>query len=243
MSTPPRRRVAVVALGVAVVLFGCTTSEVDYSAGSGDDPGVPDYPLTDQGIAQSIRDHMTTVGEDLNLWVPTDDEADCAARRLVERFGAARLLAIGYQPATGELALAYEEPERAAAANILDGCIDYARGLIEMMTSYSKVSLRSAECLARGIDDAGLTRPFAMSLVDGVEPDVLAFDSELGRGVSDLMVACMEIEDLDPILPLPKYPGAFSAESTTTTPTDGSSTSTTVRGGGGADGVVPAGGE
>ncbi len=239
------RRSLLVAASVlmAVASAACTASKVDDSAsGASGDEVAAAYPLTDEGIAASFRDHMTRVDDNLNLWVPTDAEADCAATRLVERFGANRLIAMGYDPDDGRLVLAYEPAERSATVNILSGCIDVSRGLLEMMSSYSKTPLSSAECLTRGIESEGLTRVYVESLVDGVEPEVLEGPQELGRRVAELMGKCMDVDDLDPLLDLPKYPGAFDSSSATTTVPDPESTPLTAPEEPGADGVVPAGG-
>lgn len=198
---------AVVAL-VAALLGSCTARTWDTSEINDTTPTtVPTYGRDAAGITASLTAYMSTVGDDLDQWVPNPEEAACAAERLVERFGADRLLEMGFDPAEPTLALTFPTEERTAAVNVLVGCIDFSRSMLEMLSSYMKLPIAQADCMAKGFDRLGLDRDLAGALVDGVEPDPFANSNRFGVGVSTLTVDCMGEEDLHPEAPMPRLPG------------------------------------
>lgn len=221
-----RRRVAAVVLVSAAGAAACTSSSWDTSDIDDVAPTTAkSYPRTEAGLTESLTDHLSAVGTDLNEWAAPEDQARCAATRLVRRLTVDHLLELGYDPDDPSLALAYPEDERTAVINILSGCIDVSAAILETYSSYQKLPLTQSNCMAKGFDRLELSRDLIVSLVDGKEPDPFANSDRFAAGLSALAVECMEEDDLLPNAPMPRLPGpeggdATSTTTTTTTPDD-----------------------
>lgn len=201
-------RAAIAVATAAAVAAGCTsrtwdTSEIDDTTPT----TVRTYPATAEGIRASLVAYMSQRIDDLDQWTANREEAACAAERLLDRFGAERLLEVGYDPNAPTLALTLPVEERTAAVNVLVGCVDFSRGMLEMLSSYLKLPIAEADCMAKGFERLGLDRDLAGSLVDGVETDPFANSNRFGVGVSSLVVECMGEESLHPDAPLSRLPG------------------------------------
>lgn len=165
------------------------------------------YTDDEAGLVESLTDHLSTVGSNLNEWAAPREEAECAARKIVERLGVDRLLDLGYNPQQGNLKLLYSEEERTALTNILAGCIDVAEGLLSLFSAYGKLQIAPAACLSRGIERQGLDRDFIVGILTGKSPDPLANDNQFGIAMSRLMIDCLNAhEDLLPIAPVSPFP-------------------------------------
>ena len=202
---------------LAVVAVGCTTSSWDTS-GIDDPPPTTQkiYSLDRPGLIESLTDHLSASGDDLNQWAAPRDEAACAAEKIVDRLGPDRLLDLGYDPQRGRLALQYTDDERISIGNMLDSCIDVAAGLNSMFAGYGKLSIESSTCLTEGIERKGLARDFISGLLTGTSPDPFAEGNQLGLGISRLMVECFTpLEDLTPIAPVSPFPQDIEATTTT----------------------------
>jgi hypothetical protein len=216
------RRLAPI-LVVAAVAASCTTSTWD--TGAADRPTATTakvYSLDESGVIESLTDHLSDVGSNLNEWAAPHSEAACAARKIVHQLGADRLLDLGYDPQDGKLALQFTDDERIAVSNILDGCIDFAAGLESLFAAYDKLSVTASECLAGGIERKGLARDFAKGVLSGSSADPFADDNALGTAMSRLMLECLNPDtDLMPLAPASPFPQ--DADATTTTVSAGDS--------------------
>lgn len=182
------------------------------------------YPRTEAGIIASLIDHISSVGPDLGEWAPPKDQAKCVAERVVRRLGAAHLLEIGFDPQKGSLALSYPPEERTAVVNLLVGCIDFAQGYLELLSSYQKISLAAASCMSRGFERLGVPRDLAAGLVDGKEPDPFADNDRVSTSLATLLDECLSKLDMIPGAPLPPLPVPSTSSSTTSTPNSNSTT-------------------
>jgi hypothetical protein len=224
-------------LFAALLLAGACTS-ADEIRSDNDEPVT--FDRSEQGVTDSIAASLTGTPENLNFWLAPADEAKCAAQRLVSRIGADRLLELGYDPNKPTLKLEYAEEERAAATNVLVGCIDFERAVLSLVSSSQKLSLEASSCISRGYERLHLTRDLAASLVTGTDPDPLAQDARFSRAVGQLAVDCLGVDDMLPNAPLPRLPGGSAT--TTTAPASSTTeavTTTTVEDSGSLNGIEP----
>lgn len=215
MPLPARAlRVSAVVVVVAALAAGCSTALWDTS--EADNPPaevVKQYSRDTAGVRQSLVDHLSDVGDDLNEWAAPVEQAECAADRILERLGVDRLLALGYEPTDGNLGLPYRSDERTALLNILTGCIDFSQGIVELLSSYQKLDYESSACVSRGLERRGLTRDYADGLLRGAEIDPFVDDYRVADGTTRVLVECLdEDEDL-----LPLTPDLLEDDTTTTT--------------------------
>ncbi|HKY15816.1 MAG TPA: hypothetical protein VJM33_12905 [Microthrixaceae bacterium] len=217
-SLTTRALTALVASGVAVaVLAACSASQWDTSEIDTPAPStIKEYTRDEVGVRESLVDHLSTVGTNLNEWAAPRPQAECAATKVVDRFGVDRLLELGYEPQDGDLGLSYGDDERTAMMNILAGCIDFQAGLLEMFSAYQKLDFESAACVARGIDRRGLTREFAAGLLIGAEPDPFSNDNALAFGTTAILAECLDDQDLIPVIPQDPFPQDVGETTTTT---------------------------
>lgn len=232
------RVVPVIAMVVALSTGGlaCTSSRWDTSEVDDTTPTTAkQYSRDEAGLIASLTDHLSAVGDDLNEWSPPEDEARCAATRLVRRLTVDHLLELGFDPQEPTLALAYPPEERTAVVNILAGCVDFSAGILETYSSYLKLPLAQSNCMAKGFERLGLTRDLIGAVVDGKEPDPFANSDRYAAGVSSLAVECLGEEDLLPNAPLPPLPEPDGASTTTST------TEPIFEDDGGLEGIEPGG--
>jgi len=224
-----RLRTAIVTLGCLGLLASCSTTEQDFSDVDNPPPTtIKVYARTTDGVIESITDRFSTTGSNLNEWAAPIEQARCAAEKIVGMLGVDRLLALGFEPEVGQLDLPYTPEEEASALNVLVGCIDFTTGLIDLVSSYGKLSVPSTACLLRAIDRQGLTRDFAAGLLRGVEPDALAGEGRLGIGVTRGMIECLGDEDLLPVIPQDPFPQDKRAADEAATSTTSSNPTTTL---------------
>jgi hypothetical protein len=158
------------------------------------------YFRDEAGVIDSISDHLSKVGPNLNEWAPPPDQARCAAEKIVSKVGIERLFAMGFDPQDGKMSLTYTPSEQASVLNVLVGCIDFAQGFLEMWTAYDKLDLKRTACLTHTLDSDGLVRELASGLLTGREPDQLANESVVGLGVVQAMSECLDSTvDLVPV--------------------------------------------
>jgi hypothetical protein len=133
-------------------------------------------------------------------------------------------LDLGFQPQTGGLALPYTADERTSLTGILVGCINFAQGVLSLISSYGKLAVEPAECLTDGIDRQGLTQEFAAGFLAGDQPDPFAHNNQLGQGLGALLAQCLTAaSDLVPGSPKIRFP--YGASTTTRTAGDAPTTS------------------
>ena len=208
-----------VVLVSSALVVSCTTSDVDLSEVDNPTPTtVKIYPRNAAGLVDSISDRFATVGSNLNEWAAPKDQARCAGEKIVERLGADRLLAIGFDPQVGQLKLSYAPDEQASVLNILVGCIDFQEGLLELLSSYQKLDVKASACVSSAIERLGLTRELVSGLLTGSEVDPLANDNRVGTGITRAMVECLRDSDLVPVIPQDPFPQDKLDEGTTTIP-------------------------
>ncbi len=223
-------------LCVVALAAGCSSTTWDTTDLNDQPPStVKEYGRDEAGIRESLVDHLSTVGTNLNEWAAPKDQAECAANKIIERLGVDRLLDLGYEPQDGRLSLAYTPEESSAVLNILTNCIDFEAGVFSMLAAYQKLSVDSSRCLAAGMKRLGVTRDLAEGLLRGGEPDPFANDNQFATNVNRAMVQCLDLnEDLLPIIentPFPQDLGETTTtaggETTTTTEAFGFPTTTT----------------
>ena len=225
-------RLAALALAMIALSAACTATKSDSSEQDARPTTIPTFPRTRAGMVDSITYVLSRRSSSLNEWAPPSEQARCAAEKIAAKVGPDRLLDLGYDPRKGRLDLPYTPDEATAVTNILVGCIDFKAGLLSLMAAYGKLSLDSSACMADGIDRRGLVRPFAESLVTGKQPDPFAEGSQLGPGLSRLLVSCLSDEDLLPVAPTKPFPQDVDTTTTSIPPTTtiglgGRSTTTT----------------
>ena len=211
-----KRRLRLVAgLLCVAVLAGCTSRTA--LPDPRDAPKAPpkQYTRDEAGVTASLVDHLSAVGPDLGEWSPPQDQARCAAERLVRRLTADHLLELGFDPQAGSLALPFPTDERTAVVNILIGCVNFAQGYLEVLSSFQKMTLAAAACISRGFDRLGLPRDLAVGLVDGKEPDPFANDGRISSNLAKLLVECLDKDDLTPGGQMPLLPTTSTTSSTT----------------------------
>jgi len=227
-----RRRLATVVVAATIsgaLIAGCTTSDEDFSDVDNPTPTtIKIYTRDAAGVIESITDRFATVGSNLNEWAAPRDQARCAGEKIVERLGVDRLLALGFDPQVGKLALTYSPDEQAAVLNILVGCIDFQEGLLELLSAYQKLDVKVSACVASSIERLGLTRELVSGLLTGAEVDPFANDNRVGTGITRSMIECLGDADLVPVIPQDPFPEDKRAadEGTTTTAPPTQSTTT-----------------
>lgn len=200
-----RRRSGVVVAVSGVLLVACSTTRP-----VGGDPTVttPTFSADEAGVRASLSRYLATPGRDLNTWAAPQSEADCASRRIVDRLGSPRLLALGYDPNRAALALPYTPAEEEDVVQIVNTCIDLSAGLLELVGAYGKVQVASASCFATKVSEAGLTRDVARALVRGRQLDLQAQDRRVAQGLLEAMNRCFDPQkDLVPASPRTPFPG------------------------------------
>jgi len=209
-------------LAVAQLLTACSSRDIDYSEmDSNTTTSAKTYPRDAAGLVDSIADHFSAVGPNLNLWAPPRAEAKCAGEKMVATLGTDRLLELGFDPQKGRINLPFTDAEQTSVLNILVGCIDFKEGLLELISSYQKLDVTRTECVTASIDRQGLTRDLVASLLTAKESDPLAASNRVGVGVTQAMVDCLDNKlDLLPVPaedPFPQDKHAQDLPSTTTT--------------------------
>lgn len=203
-----------------VLTAGCQTSE--WQTEGIDRPTsttAKTYTDDEAGLTESLTDHLSAVGSNLNEWAAPREEAACAARKIVQTLGVDRLLDLGYDPQKGRLRLQYSDEERIAVTNILAGCIDIAEGLLSLFSAYGKLGVAPAACLTRGIERQGLDRDFIVGVLTGKPPDPFVQDNQFGIALSRLMIECLDSgADLLPIAPTSPFPQDVDLTTTTSAP-------------------------
>ena len=213
---------------VAIAAAACSTTQWDTSSIDHPTPTAPkEYVRDTDGVRQSLIDHLSTVGTNLNEWAPPRDQATCVADRVIQRIGVDRLLELGYDPNDGKLGLPYAPDEQTAMLNIISACIDFKEGLVEMLSAYQKISFKSATCVAEGLDRLGLIRLYAASLLIGQQPDPFDTTNDLSKGTTDVLGQCVPANELTPATPDQLFPQDFDATTTTTAKPKPKATTTT----------------
>lgn len=205
-------------LVVAIGAAACSTTQWDTADIDHPTPTAPkQYARDTDGVRQSLIDHLSTVGPNLNEWAAPRDQAECAADRIIQRIGVDRLLGLGYEPNNGKLGLPYTPDEQSAMLNILAACIDFKEGLLELLSAYQKLSFKTATCVADGFDRLGLTRLFAASLLLGAQPDPFDDSNNLSKGTTEVFGQCVPADELTPASPDQVFPQDYGSTTTTTT--------------------------
>lgn len=209
-------------VAVALLIVGCSSRKIDYSEmDSNTTTTVKTYARDADGLVESIADHFSAVGPNLNLWAPPRAQAKCAGEKMVATLGVDRLLELGFDPQKGRINLPFSDAEQTSVLNILVGCIDFKEGLLELISSYQKLDVTRTMCVTASIDRQGLTREFVASLLTGKESDPTAASNRVGVGVTHAMIDCLDNKlDLLPVPaedPFPQDKRAQDEPSTTTT--------------------------
>jgi len=186
-------------LGVcaAVLLSGCVpekrgaASEVNDGSDSALEVArAPEFPGRGEVPSALLVDglvyDMTTRPADQAYWTPPSSQARCAAQGIVKGIGASRLSALGYRAGTPGAALndiALTDPERSIVVDQFSNCVDLVQGVAAVFFGNGRISTRSASCMAKGLGDQGLLRPFVQAWASGGATDPLAQNGELATAL------------------------------------------------------------
>ena len=172
--------------------------------------------------------YLAKPNQNLNQWSAKTSEAACAARRITDRITAPRLLALGYDPAHPSLGLLFNAEERTSTVNVLVGCIDFSRAVLELLSSSQTLPIPQANCMAKGFERLGLVRDLAGGVVDGTEPDPFANNNRYSRGMTQLAGQCLDAQALPPAGPLAPTPAGRDLTPAPTTTVAGTTKPRTV---------------
>ncbi len=189
----------------AVVAVGCipsndgTASEVDDGTDSAaPQRSAPEFPeqgvVPDTLLVEGLRFDLTERPADPDFWTPPGDEAECTAERIVETVGAERLSELGYRPGTPGASvndLALSEAERTAVVDAVVDCVDMSEAVGAMFFGNGRIPATVASCLADGLGDKELLRPFAVAIVFGAAVDPFTDDAVLATAILDQSVVCV----------------------------------------------------
>lgn len=161
-------------LCAAILISGCvpekrgSASEVNDGSDSATDvTTAPEFP--DQGevpvalLIDGLVYDMTNRPADQVYWTPPSSQARCAAQGIVSGVGQTRLSALGYRAGTAGSGLndiALTDIERAIVVDQFSECVDLVQGIAAVFFGDGRISTRSATCMAQGLSDQDMLRPF-----------------------------------------------------------------------------------
>lgn len=206
----------VVFVVVAFVAGACAdngpVAEVDDGTDSArSEPVAPEFPqdgvvpadLLVEGLAFDLSNRPV----DLRYWAAPTDQAECAARRIVEVLGAQRLSEVGYRAGVQGASLSdieLTEDERIQVADAVQDCVDVVDAVAAMFYGDGRIPATVADCLATGLGEKDQLRPFVVAVVFGTAVDPFASESVLATALLDQSVVCVPEAAFDwPDLELP----------------------------------------
>ncbi len=195
--------VAGVTTAVAMVLAGCADRGPTSTVDDGPDverheqtvPSFPeDEPASSELLVQGIVYDLTQRPDDASFWSVPTAEATCAAERIVEDLGDARLNELGYRPGVEGSSLndiGLNDEERNIVVERVGDCVDMADAVAAMFFGDGRIRSNVATCLADGLEERGQLRPFVVAISFGQAVDPLADDGALATALLDQSVICV----------------------------------------------------
>ncbi len=205
-ATAVRRALgATAAVGLLLVTAACLpqdrgeAAEVDDgSAGASQVAAPPRFPDTGPVppglLVDALVYDFTSVTQDVNLWVPPTEQAQCAAEQIVATLGAARLSELGYRPATSGASLNdidLTAAERDSVALLFEGCVDMTEAVATLLLGDGRLSTAASTCVAEGLAQQDQLGPFVEAWAFGREVDPFAEDGALANAVLQFAAVCI----------------------------------------------------
>lgn len=145
---------------------------------------VPVFPATGEIAPELLVEGLvydfTTRPSDQDYWSPPTAEATCAAQGIVDAIGAARLSELGYRVATPGASLndiGLTDAERNTVVDEFSNCVDMVEGVAALLFGDGRMTTESALCVARGLGDTQMLRPFVEAWAFGRAVDPFASDA------------------------------------------------------------------
>jgi len=203
VSIPSRARAVAattVVVAIVVLLSACfpqakgDASEVGGGAAS---QGPPVFPETGQVAPELLVDGLvydfTNTQVDLDLWVPPEEAARCAAEKIVQAYGQ-RLSDLGYEPGrtgAGLNDIALQDEERTSISTLFQSCVDMVEAVAALFVGGDHMTSREALCMARGLEDQTLGSKFIDAWVFGGAVDPNEDDGELATAILAYTEVCL----------------------------------------------------
>lgn len=155
---------------------------------------------------------------DLDHWAAPTDQAECAAEAIVDSVGEQRLSDLGYRPGVAGASLndlELSDDERDGIVDVVAECVDMGEAVAAMFYGDGRVPATVATCLADGLGDRAMLRPFVVAVVFGTAVDPFASDGALATALLEQSVVCVPEEAFDwSDLDLPGDDDVLDADST-----------------------------
>ncbi len=257
--TRPARSWQLIAIPAVVTALVCSVSCVPKDVRDPTEVGrardvvrkPPVFPETGQVppelLIKGLIYDFSTTEVDLNLWVPSASEAQCAAEAIVDKF-AERLSDLGYEPGVdgaGINDIALTGNERTEIAGLFEGCVDTEQMLAALFMGSGNMLPSEAVCMAQGLDGTAMPAAMLKGWMFGTGFDPVGDDAELNMSMLDYTKVCLpddvftwnglDLPGDDPI-----DPDRLAGGGASTGESDGGDTITSDSAGGdtGGDGIV-----
>lgn len=200
-----RARAALGAVGtcaaLALVATGCfpqskgASSEIaEAAAGEGSPPVFPETGrVPDELLVEGLVWDFTDAPSDLNLWVPSAEEARCAAEKIVANLGV-RISDLGYLPDSPGASLndiALNEFERQTLADLFSSCVDAVNATASLLLGRGNMDPEDAECMADGLAESGFLSEIVSAWAFGRQADPFEDESALADALVAYANVCL----------------------------------------------------
>ena len=131
-------------------------------------------------LVEGLVHDFTTRPRDQDYWSPPTPEARCAAEGIVEGVGASRLSTLGYRPATPGASLndiGLTDEEHTVVVDRFMACVDMVEGVASLLFGKGRIPTSAAVCVAEGLAERDMLRPFVESWSFGRAVDPFAGDA------------------------------------------------------------------
>jgi hypothetical protein len=170
-------------------------AEVDDENAPGTEP--PAFPETgrvpDDLLVDGLVWDFTNAPADLNLWVPSDAEARCAAEKIVADLGD-RVSDLGYLPDTSGASLndiALTQTERQAITSLFESCIDRSQAMASLLLGQRSMTAEDADCMADGLVEAGVMTQIIEAWAFGEQVDPYRDDGAVASALVSYANICL----------------------------------------------------
>jgi hypothetical protein len=199
------------ALAVVLVASGCVPeergprAEVDDGSDSArPDRAAPEFPAQGEVPAELLVEGLvydfTTRPRDQDYWSPPTPEAQCAAQGIVEGIGATRLSTLGYRVATPGASLndiGLTDDERVVVVDRFMGCVNMVEGVASVLFGDGRIRADAATCVAEGLSERDMLRPFVEAWAFGRAVDPFASDAVFASTLLSAANVCIADADLN----------------------------------------------
>jgi hypothetical protein len=170
-------------------------SEVDdENAPVSDAPVFPETGrVPDELLVEGLVWDFTNAPADLSLWVPSDEEARCAAEKIVAGLGD-RISDLGYLPDKSGASLndiALTQAERQSVTSLFESCIDKGQAMSALLLGQSAMSAEDAECMSDGLVNAGVLTEMIESWAFGEQIDPFRDDGAVASALVSYANICL----------------------------------------------------